>query len=123
LEEKEFAPSDSGEKVTYHDACHLAHPQGITAEPRALVRAVVGDRFVELPEAEICCGSAGSYNLTEPEMAARLQKRKIDNILSTGADVVVTSNPGCQLQIQAGLKKAGSEMRVVHIADFLEASS
>ena len=120
LKEKEFAPNDSGEKVTYHDACHLAHPQGITAEPRALVRAVAGDRFVELPEAEICCGSAGSYNLTEPEMAARLQKRKIDNILSTRADVVVTSNPGCQLQIQAGLKKAGSEMRVEHIANFLK---
>ena len=84
-----------------------------------MVRAVAGEDFVELPEAEICCGSAGSYNLTEPEMAARLQKRKIDNILSTGADVVVTSNPGCQLQIQAGLKKAGSKMRVMHIADFL----
>ena len=122
LEEKEFAPSDSGEKVTYHDACHLAHPQGITAEPRALIRAVAGDRFVELPEAEICCGSAGSYNLTEPEMAARLQKRKIDNTLSTGADVVVTSNPGCQLQIQAGLNKAGSNMRVMHIADYLATS-
>jgi len=109
-------------KVTYHDACHLAHPQGITAQPRALVRAVAGENFVELPEAEICCGSAGSYNLTEPEMAARLQKRKIDNILSTGADVVVTSNPGCQLQIEAGLKKAGSKMRVMHIADFLSTS-
>ena len=76
-------------------------------------------RFVELPEADICCGSAGSYNLTEPEMAARLQKRKIDHIISTGADVVVTSNPGCQLQIQAGLKKAGSNIRTMHIADYL----
>ena len=122
VEISRFAIRDSGLKVTYHDACHLAHPQGITAEPRALVRAVVGDNFVELPEAEICCGSAGSYNLTEPEMAARLQRRKIDNILSTGAEVVVTSNPGCQLQIQAGLKKAGSKMRVMHIADFLATS-
>ena len=120
LDQTQYARSDSDEKVTYHDACHLAHPQGITAKPRALVRAVAGENFVELPEAEICCGSAGSYNLTEPKMAARLQKRKIDNILSTGADVVVTSNPGCQLQIQAGLKKAGSEMRVEHIANFLE---
>ncbi|MBR90368.1 MAG: hypothetical protein CMO66_03730 [Verrucomicrobiales bacterium] len=119
LEETQFANNGSGEKVTYHDACHLAHPQGITTEPRILVRAVAGDRFVELPESEICCGSAGSYNLTEPEMAARLQKRKIDNILATEADVVVTSNPGCQLQIQAGLKKTGSKMRVMHIADYL----
>ena len=122
VEISRFAIHDSGLKVTYHDACHLAHPQGITAEPRALVRAVAGENFVELPEAEICCGSAGSYNLTEPEMAARLQRRKIDNILSTGAEVVVTSNPGCQLQIQAGLKKAGSKMRVMHIADFLATS-
>jgi glycolate oxidase iron-sulfur subunit len=97
----------------------LAHPQGITAQPRALVRAVAGENFVELPEAEICCGSAGSYNLTEPEMAARLQNRKIENILSSGANVVVTSNPGCQLQIQAGLKKAGADVRVIHIADYL----
>ena len=85
---------DSKLKVTYHDACHLAHPQGITVEPRALVKAVVGDRFIELPEAEICCGSAGSYNLWEPEMAERLQQRKINNLLSTGADICVTTNPG-----------------------------
>ena len=109
----------TAEKVTYHAACHLAHPQGITAQPRALVNAVAGKRCVELPEADICCGSAVSYNLTEPEMAARLQKRKIDHIISTGADVVVTSNPGCLLQIQAGLKKAGSNIRAVHIADYL----
>ena len=119
LETTQFPALDSKLKVTYHDACHLAHPQGITVEPRALVKAVVGDRFIELPEAEICCGSAGSYNLTEPEMAERLQQRKINNLLSTGADICVTTNPGCMLQIQAGLKKAGSEMRVQHIADFL----
>jgi glycolate oxidase iron-sulfur subunit len=119
LETSQFPALDSKLKVTYHDACHLAHPQGITMEPRALVKAVVGDRFIELPEADICCGSAGSYNLTEPEMAERLQQRKINNLLSTGADICVTTNPGCILQIQAGLKKAGSEMRVQHIADFL----
>ena len=106
-------------KVTYHDACHLAHPQGIRVEPRNLVKAVAGDRYVELPEADICCGSAGSYNLTEPNMAEGLQKRKIKNILKTDADLLVTSNPGCMLQIQSGLKKAGSNMRVQHIADFL----
>ena len=114
-----FKPDVTAEKVTYHDACHLAHPQGITAQPRALVNAVASKRFVELPEADICCGSAGSYNLTEPEMAARLQKRKIDHIISTGAEVVVTSNPGCVLQIQAGLQKAGSNIRAIHIADYL----
>jgi glycolate oxidase iron-sulfur subunit len=106
-------------KVTYHDACHLAHPQRITNQPRALIRAVAGDHFVELPESDVCCGSAGSYNLTEPEMAGRLQRRKVENILKTGAQIVVTTNPGCILQLRAGLKKAGSRVEVLHIADFL----
>jgi glycolate oxidase iron-sulfur subunit len=108
--------------VTYHDACHLAHPQRITREPRQLVRAAAGARFVELPESDVCCGSAGSYNLTEPAMAARLQRRKVECILQTGAQTVVTTNPGCILQIRAGLARAGArEVRVVHIADFLAA--
>ena len=107
-------------KVTYHDACHLAHPQGITREPRELVKTIAGDRFVELPESDVCCGSAGPYNLPEPEMAERLQNRKIENILKTGALTVVTSNPGCLLQIQSGLRKAGRpDIKAVHIADFL----
>jgi glycolate oxidase iron-sulfur subunit len=106
--------------VTYHDACHLAHAQRITAPPRALLRAVAGENFIELPEADLCCGSAGTYNLTEPEMAQRLQARKVENILRSGAQIVVTSNPGCILQIQAGLRQAGSQAQVMHIADFLE---
>jgi glycolate oxidase iron-sulfur subunit len=110
-------------RVTYHDACHLAHAQRITKQPRALVKAVAGEKFVELPESDVCCGSAGTYNLTEPDMAERLQKRKVENILQTGADVVVTSNPGCQLQMQAGLRKAGSRIEVMHIADFLDSNS
>lgn len=109
--------------VTYHDACHLAHPQRITKPPRDLVRRAVGNKLVELPESDVCCGSAGSYNLTEPEMAARLQRRKIENILKTGAEIVVTTNPGCILQIQAGLQKAGAaHVRVQHIAEFLDAA-
>jgi glycolate oxidase iron-sulfur subunit len=107
-------------KVTYHDACHLAHPQRITKQPRELVRAVAGANYVELPESDLCCGSAGTYNLTEPEMAASLQNRKIQNILRTGASTIVTTNPGCILQIAAGLQKAApGKIRVVHIADFL----
>jgi glycolate oxidase iron-sulfur subunit len=112
--------SQPGVKVTYHDACHLAHPQHITKPPRELIRALVGANFVELPESDVCCGSAGSYNLTEPEMAACLQRRKIENILKTGAQVVVTTNPGCLLQIRAGLKQAGSQIEALHIADFLD---
>ena len=106
--------------VTYHDACHLCHAQRITKQPRDLIKAVVGKNFVELPEAEVCCGSAGSYNLTEPEMAERLQRRKVENILRSGAQVVVTTNPGCMMQMRAGLKKAGAEqIEVLHLADFL----
>ncbi|MEI6085464.1 MAG: (Fe-S)-binding protein [Verrucomicrobiota bacterium] len=117
-----FIPHPSS-RVTFHDACHLAHAQRITAQPRALVKAIAGANYVELPEAAICCGSAGSYNLTEPSMAAQLQQRKTDNVLETGALTVVTTNPGCILQIRAGLAKAGAtEVRVVHLADFLAAS-
>ena len=107
--------------VTFHDACHLAHAQRITQPPRQLVKALAGARYVEMPESDVCCGSAGSYNLTEPEMAARLQKRKIENILKSGALVVVTSNPGCLLQIQAGLRAAGADhVEAMHIADYLK---
>ena len=112
-------PSPSA--VTYHDACHLAHAQRITQPPREVVRAAAGAGFVELPESDVCCGSAGSYNLTEPAMAERLQRRKVENILKTGAQIVLTTNPGCVLQIRAGLKKAGAHhVQVLHLADYLE---
>ena len=85
--------------ATYHDACHLAHAQGIRQQPRQLLAKIPGLRLVELPETDLCCGAAGTYNLTEPDMAARLSQRKLQNIVSTGARVVVTSNAGCLLQI------------------------
>jgi len=120
LDESRFAVSGSDEKVTYHDACHLCHAQGISSKPRALVKARSRDRFVELAESDLCCGSAGSYNLTEPEMASRLQQRKVQHIIGSCAEVVVTTNPGCLLQIQTGLRKAGAHhVRAVHIADYL----
>ena len=116
------SPLTSPARVTYHDACHLAHAQRITQPPRELLRARAGRQFIELPESEVCCGSAGSYNLTEPDMAERLQRRKIEHILQTGAQVVVTTNPGCLLQIQAGLQKAGARhIRCLHLADYLAA--
>lgn len=108
------------ERVTYHDACHLAHPQRITQQPRDLVKAVAGANYVELPEADVCCGSAGTYNLTEPKMAESLQDRKVQNILRAGAKTVVTTNPGCIMQIRAGLER--QNVRVMHIADFLVAA-
>ena len=107
--------------TTFHDACHLAHAQGITMPPRQWVQAVAGPHYVELNEADICCGSAGSYNLTEPEMAARLQLRKTSHIRQSKASLVITTNPGCILQIQSGLRKEGlGSVRVMHLADYLE---
>lgn len=106
-------------RVTYHDACHLAHAQGVRDAPRRLLAAMPNLELVELPEADLCCGSAGSYNLTEPVMARRLRERKIDHILATGAEYVAVANPGCALQIRAGLQARGSAVRVLHPIELL----
>lgn len=100
--------------VTYHESCHLSHGQRVIRQPRALLAAIPGVRLVELPESNWCCGSAGIYNLTQPEMAGRLLDRKLGHILSTGATVVATANPGCQLQLIQGAQQHGLHLRVVH---------
>jgi glycolate oxidase iron-sulfur subunit len=107
-------------KVTYHDPCHLAHGQKVRREPRALLSAVPGLTAVELHESEMCCGSAGLYNLTEPEMARQLLARKMRHLEATGADAVVTANPGCILQIATGVRERGLPLRVLHIVQVLE---
>lgn len=109
-------------RVTYHDACHLAHGQRITRAPRELVKAVPGIDFVELPEADMCCGSAGIYNLTQPKMARTLVERKYANVAATGASTVVTGNPGCHAWMAQAAREHGSVVRVVHTMEFLEAS-
>jgi glycolate oxidase iron-sulfur subunit len=106
--------------VTYHDPCHVVHGQKIRTQPRALLAQVPGLRVVELKEADWCCGSAGTYNLTQPEMATRLQERKIAHVLATGADAVVTANPGCIIQIAQGLAAKGSPVQVLHIVEILD---
>ena len=106
--------------VTYHDPCHVAHGQKIRKEPRALLAQIPGLTVRELHEADWCCGSAGTYNLTQPEMAGRLQRRKIENIRATGADAVVTANPGCIIQIQQGLEGGARPIRVLHIVELLD---
>jgi len=106
--------------VTYHDPCHVVHGQKIRREPRALLAQIPGLRVVELPEADWCCGSAGTYNLVQPEMARRLQERKIAHIRSTGADAVVTANPGCIIQIAQGLGARGDRIEVRHIVEVLD---
>ncbi len=102
------------EKVTYHEACHLCHGQKITAQPREVLKKIPGLELVELPESTWCCGSAGVYNLTQPQMANDLLERKIKHIKSTGASTVATANPGCLLHIQNGMKKSGDPIRLVH---------
>ena len=108
--------------AAYHDACHLAHAQGVRQQPRKNLKAIPGMEVKEIKEAEVCCGSAGIYNMVEPEPAAELGERKAKNVLKTGARMIVTSNPGCMLQIQASLKKMGHEMPMVHPMEVLDAS-
>lgn len=106
---------DPGEfLVTYHESCHLTHGQRVVSQPRELLKAIPGLKLVELPEANWCCGSAGIYNLTQPEMAGQLLDRKIKHIKSTGATTVATANPGCLLQLINGAAKEGLKLRVVH---------
>lgn len=109
-------------KATYHDACHLCHAQKIREQPRELLSLVPGLTLVPLPESEICCGAAGSYNLTEADMADRLANRKLNHILSTGATTLISGNAGCTLQIQAALKQAGSPIWVAHPMEILDLS-
>jgi glycolate dehydrogenase iron-sulfur subunit len=106
--------------VAYHDPCHVVHGQKIRTQPRQLLAQVPSLKVVPLVESDWCCGSAGIYNLTEPEMADRLLRRKIDHVLASGAEAVVTANPGCILQIEKGLRERGSPVRVLHLVEVLD---
>jgi glycolate oxidase iron-sulfur subunit len=106
-------------KVAYHDACHLGHAQGIREQPRAVLRTIPELDVVDLPEAELCCGSAGIYNMVNPEPAAELGQRKVDNIRSVKPDLLVTANPGCLLQIKRYL---GDDIPMMHPVQLLDAA-
>lgn len=106
-------------RVTYQDPCHLAHAQRITRQPRDLLRAVPGVEFVEMPHADICCGSAGIYSTLEPEMSKRILDEKLENLLSVEPEAVVTANPGCQMQLLAGLRSRGRPVPVWHLAELI----
>jgi len=109
-------------KVTYHDPCHIAHCQGIRREPRELLKLVPGLQYAELGEADACCGSAGTYNIAKPEMSDRILRRKLDNIAASGAEVLVTSNPGCLLQLKKGLAEHLPGVRIMHLTELLAQS-
>ncbi len=110
------------DRVAYHDACHLAHAQGIRAQPRALLRAIPGLEVVDPAGWEICCGSAGVYNLLNPEPARELGLRKLENLRATGAEVIVAANPGCALQINSVATEQGEPLRILHPIEVLAAS-
>jgi Fe-S oxidoreductase len=109
-------------RAVYQDACHLLHAQRIRQQPRDLLKAIPGLTLVEMKDGDRCCGSAGIYNLTQPEMAERLGEQKAANVAETGADVVVSGNPGCLIQLRAELAQRGARTRAVHLADLLDAA-
>lgn len=109
-------------RVAFHDSCHLQHAQGVRAEPRTLLKQIPGMQLMEIPEAPICCGSAGIYNLVQPGAAQELGDRKAQHIIPLQADMVATGNPGCILQLQSSLARAGRPIPVVHTIQLLDAS-
>ncbi|MBD5656431.1 MAG: (Fe-S)-binding protein, partial [Candidatus Eremiobacteraeota bacterium] len=109
-------------RVAYHDACHLAHAQRIREEPRRLLRGIPGLDIVEIPRGDECCGSAGVYNVLEPESAAEIGNRKVDNVLSVEADVLASANPGCTLQIGSILEERGRRLLSAHPIEILDAA-
>ena len=109
-------------RVAYHDACHLGHAQGVRQQPRDLLSSIPGVTIVPIAEGDICCGSAGIFNLVQPGMAAELGRRKASNIADAQPDIVATTNPGCMLQIAAAGRAAGVNTPIVHVVELLDAS-
>ncbi len=109
-------------RVAYHDACHLAHAQRVRLQPRKVLRSIPGIEVVDIPEADICCGSAGIYSLIEPQPANQLGERKARNILSMHPDVIATANPGCLLQINSALQRLGEHIPTLHPVELVDAS-
>ena len=107
-------------RATYQDPCHLGHAQRIRSAPRQLIAAIPGLEFVELKESEVCCGSAGIYNVVQNEMAERLLKAKMQRVDETGAELILTANPGCLLQLRAGIARSGGKRRVLHVIELLD---
>jgi glycolate oxidase iron-sulfur subunit len=109
-------------RIAYHDACHLAHEQRIRSQPRALLAAIPGVQLTDIPDGDTCCGSAGIYNLVEPETARQLGDRKAGCIAAVKPDVIASANPGCTLQIAAAGRRLGREWTILHPMEILDAS-
>ncbi|MGK0185515.1 MAG: glycolate oxidase iron-sulfur subunit [Verrucomicrobiales bacterium] len=113
------APFPQSVRLTYHDSCHLTHGQKVTQQPRDLLKATPGIEWIELPEANWCCGSAGVYNITQPEQSQDLLERKVGHIVRTHADVLATANPGCHMQLVRGLAEQRPTLKVLHPVSIL----
>ena len=107
-------------RVTYQDACHLVHGQGIRQQPRKLLRQIPGLELVEMNFSDVCCGSAGIYNLTHYDLSMRVLEEKMDNILATGVRAVVAPNPGCTMQLAYGARRRGVDLELLHVVDLLD---
>jgi glycolate oxidase iron-sulfur subunit len=106
-------------KVTYHDPCHMSRYQGTVKQPRALLRKIPGMTYVELPDADRCCGAAGSYNVMHYEQSMKVLDRKMENLKKTGAEILTTECPGCIIQLSYGVRSAGLDVKVVHISELV----
>jgi glycolate oxidase iron-sulfur subunit len=115
---QDMAPLEA--TVTYQDSCHLAHGQKIRSAPRQLLRAIPGLTFREMPLSDICCGSAGIYNVLHTDLSMNILERKMDNVKLADAGIIATANPGCMLQLEAGVRKWGRRERVVHVVELLD---
>jgi glycolate oxidase iron-sulfur subunit len=108
------------ERVAYHDACHALRVQKIHEQPRSVLRTIPGLEVVDVPNGDVCCGAAGLYSVVEPEMSSELRRRKAEAVVSTGAALVASANPGCTMQIAAGVRELGADVRVVHPVELLD---
>jgi glycolate oxidase iron-sulfur subunit len=108
--------------IAYHDACHLGHAQGVRAQPRTLLNGIPDLKLKEIADPELCCGSAGIWNVLNPEPAAELGDRKARNVLETGAELLVTANPGCLMQVATAMNRQGAQIAMAHTAQVLDAS-
>jgi len=108
------------ERVAYHDACHALRVQKMREQPRSVLRTIPGLDVVDVPNGDVCCGAAGLYSVVEPEMSSELRRRKAEAVVSTGAALVASANPGCTMQIEAGVRDLGADVRVVHPIELLD---
>jgi glycolate oxidase iron-sulfur subunit len=107
-------------RVTYQDACHLVHGQGIREQPRKLLRQIPGLELIEMKDSDVCCGSAGIYNLTHYDLSVQILEQKMDHVLATGAAAVVAPNPGCTMQLAYGARRRGVDLTLLHVVDLLD---